>query len=85
MVGLGVCLDWVDGRRDRGEEDLACWAKNLRTRGRLVRLTVVLILLFLVPSPVGVSSVGMEGIGSLGVFSPLYKSISPTFSKVSPG
>jgi len=67
------------------EEDLDCWAKNLRTRGRSVHPAVVLILFFLIPSLVRVSVVGALGIGSLGVFSPSSISISPTFSKVSPG
>jgi len=85
MVGLGVGLDGADGRRDKGEEDLDCWARNLRAKGRLVRPAVVLILFFLVPSPIRVSPVGIGGTGSLGVCGPSSKSISPTFSKESPG
>jgi len=84
VVGLGVCLDYADSRRDEGEEDQACWARNLRTRGRSVCSVVVLILFFLVPSPVRVSLVGTGGIGSLGVCGLSSKSILPTFSKVSP-
>jgi len=78
-------LDWTDGRRDEGEEDLDCWASNFRTQGKSICPAGVLILLFLVPSLVRVSSAEMEGTGSLGVYGPSSRSISPTFSNVSLG